>query len=63
MSGTMSSRMAKTVHTTNCFDTFIQVAPDCPATEAVVPISKREPKSFPQIEYELLASSPYKFTQ
>ena len=23
--------MTKTMHTTNCFDTFIQVAEDCPA--------------------------------
>ena len=23
--------MAKTVHTTNCFNTFIRVAEDCPA--------------------------------
>jgi hypothetical protein len=47
----------------NYYDTFIQVASDCPVTEAVVPTSKREKKSIPQIEYELLAASPYQFTQ
>ena len=31
MSGITGSLMTKTVHTTNCFDTFIQVAEDCPA--------------------------------
>jgi hypothetical protein len=47
----------------NYYDTFIQVAPDCPAREAVVPTGKRETKSVPQIEYELLSGSPYTFTQ
>ena len=39
----------------NYYDTFIQVAPDCQVSEAVVPTSKREQKTIQQIEYELLA--------
>ena len=47
----------------NYHDTFIRVAPDCPVSEAVVPTGKREDKSIPQVEYELLAENPYTFTQ
>ena len=47
----------------NYFNTFIQVAPDCPAKAAVVPTNKREEKTIPQIEYELLAANPYTLTQ
>jgi hypothetical protein len=47
----------------NYHDTFIQVAPDCPVSEALVPTGKREARSIPQIEYELLAAHPYTFTQ
>ena len=45
------------------YDTFIQVAPDCPVRTAVVPTSKRAAKTIPQIEYELLVGSPYTLTQ
>jgi hypothetical protein len=47
----------------NYYNTFIRVAPDCPVSEAVVPTGRREEKSIPQIEYELLAGNPYTFTQ
>ena len=47
----------------NYFDTFIQVAPDCPVNEAVAPASQREIKSVPRIEYELLSARPYRYTQ
>lgn len=44
-------------------DTFIQIAPDCPATTGVVPVARGETKSIAVIEYELLSRHPYKFTQ
>ena len=47
----------------NYHDTFSRVAPDCPVSEAVVPTGRREEKSIPQVEYELLAGNPYTFTQ
>lgn len=46
-------------HWTN---TFIQVAPDCPATSGVVPVAKRAEKPAHLIQYELLAEYPYRFT-
>jgi hypothetical protein len=47
----------------NYYDTFIRVAADCPVSEAVVPTGRRDEKSIPQIEYELLSENPYTFTQ
>ena len=45
------------------YDTFIRVAPDCPASEAVVPTGRRELKAIPQVGYESLSENPYNFTQ
>ena len=47
--------------TTNLPNTFISVADDCPVFIAEIP-PKREPKTIPQIEYEMLIDNPYKYT-
>jgi len=47
----------------NYFETFIQVAPDCPAKAAVVPAAKGGKKSIAVLEFELLSRKPYFCTQ
>lgn len=47
--------------TTNLPNTFISVSEDCPVFMAEIP-PKREPKSIPQIECEMLIDNPYKYT-
>lgn len=47
----------------NYYDTFIQVAPDCPVQTAVIPRLKGKNKSVPILEYELLYGQPYAYTQ
>jgi hypothetical protein len=47
----------------NYYQTFIPVASDCPATEGLVPPAKKEGATKPRIEYDLLTSSPYTYTQ
>ena len=47
----------------NYYNTFIQVAPDCPVSRSVVPTAKDGRKSIPVIQYELLAGHPYTYTQ
>lgn len=49
------------MHTTNYVDTFIAVAPDCPATASEVPPERAAP-SVARIQYDLLADSPYVHT-
>lgn len=51
----------KKTHSTNYYDTFIEVSPDCPVKQSAVPPT-REPKSVAQIEYEMLVHHPYKYT-
>jgi hypothetical protein len=41
---------------------FIEIAPDCPTTTAIVPRDKGDKRSIATIEYELLSSKPYQYT-
>jgi hypothetical protein len=50
------------VHTTNYFNTFIQVADDCPVTKAEIPPQKGEAKTAANIQFEMIAHHPYEFT-
>ncbi len=47
----------------NEYDTFIQIAEDCPVSEAVIPKAKSESKTIPVIQYEMLSNHPYRYTQ
>lgn len=47
----------------NYYNTFITVAPDCPATKGTVPPDKKSGKSKAGIEFELISSHPYEYTQ
>ncbi|PWV47660.1 DUF6157 family protein [Chitinophaga sp. S165] len=47
--------------TTNYYNTFIEVAEDCPVTTAEIPPMRGE-KSIANISFELLIDNPYEFT-
>jgi hypothetical protein len=47
----------------NYYDTFITVSRDCPAERGTVPPDKKNGKTKPSIEFELIASQPYVYTQ
>ncbi|MBP9115702.1 MAG: hypothetical protein KBF89_05090 [Acidimicrobiia bacterium] len=49
------------MHSTNYFDTFIEVAQDCPAEIGQEPPVK-DPKTVAQITYEMLIDNDYKYT-
>ncbi len=49
------------LHTTNYFDTFIEIADDSAADCGTVPPSK-EKKTVAEMQYELIAKNPYKYT-
>ena len=53
--------MSKT-HTTNYFDTFIEVSEDTKTTSGTKPPSKAGRKTVAERLYELLISNPYKFS-
>jgi hypothetical protein len=50
------------VHTTNYYDTFIEVAEDTKVSCGTKPTSKTDKKSIAEMQYELLVNNPYKFT-
>lgn len=50
------------IHTTNYFNTFIEVAEDYAASEAKIPVPKGDKKSIALQQYELIYQNPYKFT-
>lgn len=50
------------VHTTNYTNTFIQVAEDCPVSQAAVPPMKQGEKSEARLQFEKLIDAPYQFT-
>ena len=47
----------------NYHDTLIEVADDCPATEAQVPHARGAKKTKAVVEYELLIKHPYTYTE
>ncbi len=49
-------------HTTNYYDTFIEIADDCPAAKAEVPPQKGVTKSVANLQFEMINKNPYKFT-
>jgi hypothetical protein len=52
--------MTKTVHTTNCFDTFIQVAEDCPARTGEAPPARAGNPTVAGLQYQIIAEAIYK---
>ncbi|MGF1925555.1 MAG: DUF6157 family protein [Bacteroidia bacterium] len=50
------------VHTTNYYDTFIQVAEDSPVAKGEVPPLKGDKKTVANIQFELIHKNPYKYT-
>ena len=49
-------------HTTNYFDTFIEIAEDCPTDIAEIPPLKGDAKSVANLQFEMINKNPYKFT-
>ncbi len=49
-------------HTTNYFDTLIEVAADTKVTSGTKPPSRGNKKTVAEMQYEILAQNPYKFT-
>lgn len=49
-------------HSTNYFDTFIEVAEDTKVSRGIIPPSKGDKKSVAQMQYDLISQNPYKYT-
>ena len=50
------------MHTTNYFNTFIEIAEDCPVSSADIPPQKGDEKTIATIQFEMIYDNPYKYT-
>ena len=50
------------MHTTNYYNTFIEVAEDCPTATGEIPPLKAGQKTVANQQFELLQQNPYRFT-
>lgn len=49
-------------HTTNYYDTFIEIADDSPTGKAEIPPQKGDKKTAANIQFELINKNPYKYS-
>ena len=49
-------------HTTNYYNTLIEVAEDCPADKGIVPPMKSDEPTIANLQFEILINHPYQFT-
>ncbi len=49
-------------HSTNYYNTFIEIAEDCPVDFGDMPASGKEKKTVAEMQYDLIAKHPYRFT-
>lgn len=49
-------------HTTNYYNTFIEVAEDSSATHGVIPKSKGEQRTIAEMQFEMVSKKPYAYT-
>ena len=50
------------MHTTNYFNTLIEIAEDCEATSGQVPPVRGDKKSIANLQFEMISEQPYEFT-
>ncbi len=49
-------------HTTNYKNTFIEIAADCPVSEAKIPPVKGDAKTVANLQFDMVIKHPYKYT-
>ena len=50
------------VHSTNYYNTFIEIAEDCPTKTAEIPPLKGKSRSIANMQFDLIYNNPYKYT-
>jgi hypothetical protein len=52
----------KDMHTTNYFNTFIEIAEDCPTSQGEMPPIKGEKRTVANLQFDMLYDKPYQYT-
>ncbi|WP_341224765.1 DUF6157 family protein [uncultured Arcticibacterium sp.] len=50
------------IHSTNYYNTFIEIAEDCPTANSEIPPLKGKKKSLANLQFEMVFENPYKYT-
>lgn len=50
------------IHTTNYFNTFIEVAEDCPLEEGQMPFSKVNKMTIAEQQFDMISKNPYSYS-
>lgn len=50
------------IHTTNYFNTFIEIAEDSPAASGEIPPQKGDAKTIANIQFDMLKDNPYQYS-
>ena len=50
------------MHTTNYYNTFIEIAEDCPLSASEIPPQKGEAQSIANLQFDMMMANPYKYT-
>ena len=50
------------MHTTNYFNTLIEVADDCPVSETAAPPAREAKPTVASLQYELISTAPHRYT-
>jgi Family of unknown function (DUF6157) len=50
------------MHTTNYYNTLIEIAEDCPLAQAEVPSQKGDSKSVANYQFDMIMAHPYQYT-
>lgn len=50
------------MHSTNYYNTFIEIAEDCPASKGEMPPLKGDKKTIANLQFEMLYDNPYQYT-
>jgi len=50
------------MHTTNYYNTFIEISDDCPVFESEIPKERGGNKTVALLQFEMIAHNPYQFT-
>jgi len=49
-------------HSTNYFNTFIEIAEECPTGSGEIPLVKGDQKTVANLQYDIVGTNPYKYT-
>lgn len=49
-------------HTTNYYDTFIEIAEDSPVDFGEVPLAKKDKQTVASLQFDIISKNPYKYT-